>query len=71
MVDKLEETVFDIKTTGLNNLESYVLTHNRFDTYVVLIFSDLNETQIYKKPYRDGPHHEIEVVMSFDYFNVF
>ena len=22
-------------------------------------------------PYRDGPHHEIEVVISFDYLHVF
>ena len=26
---------------GLNNPESYVLTHNRFNTYVVLLFTDL------------------------------
>ena len=25
----------------LNNPETYVLTHNRFNTYIVLIFNDL------------------------------
>ena len=45
------------KTPGLNNPETYVLTDNRFITYLVLIFSDLNKAQIYKMPYRDSPHH--------------
>ena len=66
MIYKLEKT-FHEKTTGLNTPETYVLTHNRFDTYLVLIFSDLNKTQIYKMPYREGPHHEIEIAMSFNY----
>ena len=60
-----------VKTPGLNNPESYVLTHNRFNTYIVLIFTDLKKAQIYKMPYRDSPHHEIEIVMSFDYLHVF
>ena len=33
--------------------------------------TDLNKAQIYKVPYRDSPHHEIEMLMSFDYLNVF
>ena len=41
MNDKLEESIHNIKTPGLNNPESYVLTHNRFNTYLVLIFTDL------------------------------
>ena len=60
-----------IKTPGLSNPESYVLTHNRLNTYIVLIFTDLNKAQIYKIPYRDSPHHEIEIVMSFDYLHLF
>ena len=28
------------KSPGLNNPETYVLTHNRFNTYIVLIFTD-------------------------------
>ena len=66
MIYKIEET-FHKKTPGLNTPETYVLTHNRFNTYLVLIFSDLNKTQIYKMPYREGPHHEIEIAMSFNY----
>ena len=45
MTYKIEETVND-KTPGYNNPESYVLTQNRFKTFLVLIFSDLNKTQI-------------------------
>ena len=63
MFDTIEETVYD-ETPGLNNPESYVLPHNRFITFLVLIFSDLNKTQVYKMLYRDSPHHEIEIVMS-------
>ena len=29
----------DLKTPGLNNPETYVLTHNRFNTYLVLSFN--------------------------------
>ena len=61
----------DFKTPGLNNPETYVLTHNRFNTYMVLIFSDLKKAQIYKIPYRNSRHQEIEIVMSLDYLHVF
>ena len=44
MVDKIEETVHAIKTPGLNKPENFVLTHSRFITYMVLIFSDLNKS---------------------------
>ena len=70
MNDQLEETVLNIKTPGLNNPECYMLTDNRFNTYMVLIFSDLN-AQIYKMPYRNSPHQEIEILMSFNYLNLF
>ena len=67
MIYKTEEkSIHDIKTPGLNNPESYVLTHNRFNTCLVLIFIDLNKTQIYKVPNRDSSRSEIEIVMSFD-----
>ena len=56
---------------GLNNPETYVLAHNRFNNHMVLLFSDLNKAKIYKMPYKDSPHHEIEILMSFDYLNVF
>ena len=64
MIDK-------IKIPGLSNPESYVLKQSRFNTYMVLLFTDLNKAQIYKMHYRDSPHHEIEILMSFDYLNVF
>ena len=54
--DNFEKTNLDLKTLGLNNPETYVLTHNRFNTYIVLIFRDLKKAQIYKKPYRNSPH---------------
>ena len=59
------------KTPGLNNPETYVLTHNRFNTYIVLTIADLKKAQIYKTPYRNSSHREIEIVMSFDYLHVF
>ena len=61
----------DFKTPGLNNPETYVLTHNRFITYKVSIFTDLKKAQTYKMLYRDSPYREIEIVMSFDYLHVF
>ena len=61
----------DFKTLEQNNPETYVLTHNRFNTYIVLVFTDLKKTQIYKIPYRNSPHQEIEIIMSFDYLHSF
>ena len=61
----------EIKTPGLNNPETYVLTHNRFTIYMVVVFTVLNNAQIHKMPYRDSPHHEIEILMSFDYLHLF
>ena len=55
----------------LNNPETYVLTHNRFNTYIVLLFTDLKKAQIYKMPYRNSPHQEIEKVTNFDYLCLF
>ena len=60
-----------IKTPGLNNPETYVLTHNRFNTYLVLVFTDLKKDQIYKMPHRKSPHQENEIAMSFNYLHVF
>ena len=59
------------KTPGLNNPESYVLTHNRFNNYMVLIFTDLKKAQIYKIPYRNSPHQETEILMSLDFMHLF
>ena len=38
----------DCKTPGLNNPEYYVLTQNIFNTYMVLIFSDLKKLRFIK-----------------------
>ena len=38
---------------------------------MVLLFSVLKKAQIYKMPYRDSAHHEIEILMSFDYLHLF
>ena len=70
MVDKTEETIHD-KIPRLNNPKTYVLTHNRFNTYMVLFFSDLNKAQIYKMAFSDSSHDEIEIVMNFNYLNLF
>ena len=70
MIDKLDQTVHD-KTPGLINPETSVLAKNQFKTSLVLIFSDLNKAQIYKMPYRDSPLHEVEILMSFIYLNLF
>ena len=56
---------------GLDNPETYVLTDNRFNNCMVLIFTDLKKAQIYKMPYRNSPHQEIEILMSFDYLHLF
>ena len=55
----------------MNNSETYVLKYTRFNTYLILIFNDLNKAQIFKIPYRDSPHHEIEIIMSFNCLLVF
>ena len=47
----------DDKTPELNNPTTYVLTDDRFITYLPLIFRDLDETQIYETQYRNSAHH--------------
>ena len=54
-----------------NNPETHVITHNRFNTYMILIFTDSKKAQIYKMPYRNSDHQEIEIVTKFDYLHVF
>ena len=61
----------NLKTPGLNNPETYVLTHNGFNFYIVLVFTDLKKAQIYEILYRNSPHQEIEIIMSFDYLHLF
>ena len=61
----------NFKTPGLNNPETYLLTHNRFNNYMVLIFTDLKKARIYKIPYKISPHQEIEILINFDYLHLF
>ena len=55
----------------MNNPERYLLTHNRFNTYVVSIFTDLKKAELYKIPYRNSHHQENERVIKFDYQHLF
>ena len=55
------------KTLGLNNPETHLLTHNRFNIYMVLIFTDLKKAQISKMPNRNSHHQEIEILTKIDY----
>ena len=71
MNDDLEKTILDLKTPGLNIPETNVIRHNRFNNYMVLIFTDLKKAQIYKTPYRKSPHQEIQILMRFDYLHLF
>ena len=71
MNDKIEKTNLDIEAQRLNNPKTCVLTHNRFNTHLVLIFSELNKTENYKTLCRVSLNEEIEIVMSFKYLNVF
>ena len=52
--DDSEKTILDVKTPGLNKPENCVLTHNRFNNYMVLFFIALKKAQIYK--------HRIDIV---------
>ena len=61
----------NLETLGQNNPETHVLTHNRFNNYLVLIFTDIKKAQVYKIPYRNSPHQEIEILMGFDYLHLF
>ena len=61
----------DFKTPGLNKPKPCVLTRNGFNNYMVLIFTDLKKAQIYKIPYRNSPHQEIELLISFGYLHLF
>ena len=48
-----------------------MLTYNRFNSFMILIFTDLKKAQIYKIPYKNSPHQEIEIVTKFDYQQLF
>ena len=68
MITKLR---LSCKPLGLNNPKTYVLTLSRFNTYMISIFGDLNEAQIYKVSYRDSPHHELDKVLFLNNLYIF
>ena len=68
--DNEAETLF-CKTPGLKNPDTYVLTQNHLKTYMILVFSDLNKTQISQMLSRDNPYHKKEILMSFKKLNLF
>ena len=70
MIDKIDETVWG-KTPGLDNPETYVLTHKRYYKYLVLIFGDSTKAQICKVPCRNNPYHESKKLMSFKILTLF
>ena len=78
MIYKIEKTPFDneaetlfCKTPGLKNPDTYVLTQNHLKIYMILVFSDLNKTQISQMLSRDSPDHKKEIPMSFLKINLF
>ena len=40
------------------------------NTYLVVIFGDLNKAQVVKVPYRKSPNSEIKTPMSFNCLNL-
>ena len=69
MIDKLEETFHDDEPEAKHQNWTHLIL-NRFNTYIVSNFSDLNKASIYKLPYRYIPYHEIEKLMSFKYLHL-
>ena len=59
------------KTLGLKNPDTYVITQNHLQTYMILVFSDLNKTQISQMLSRDSPYHKNEILMSFKKLTLF
>ena len=50
MDDKLEEIDYKFETAGLANPECFVLKYATFNTYMVLIFTDLKKLKFIKCP---------------------
>ena len=54
-----------------NNPETYLLSHNKFIDYIVLIFVDRKKTQIYTFPNRVDEHDVIKLIVDFQYKRLF
>ena len=54
-----------------NNPETYLISHNRFIVYLVLIFVDRKKAQIYSFPNRVDEHDVIKLIIDFQYKQLF
>ena len=54
-----------------NNPEIYLISHNRFIDYLVLIFVDRKNAQIYTFPNRVDEHDIIKLIIYFQYKRLF
>ena len=55
----------------MNNPETYLLSHNRFIDYLVLIFVNKRKAQIYTFPNRVDEHDVIKLIIDFQYKRLF
>ena len=55
----------------MNNPETYLLSHNRFIDYLVLIFAAKKKTQIYSFPNRSDEYDIIKLTIDFQYKRLF
>ena len=55
----------------MNNPETYLISHNRFIDYLVLIFVDRKKAQIYSFPNRVDEHDVIKLIIDFQYKRLF
>ena len=55
----------------MNNPETYLLSHNRFIDYLVLIFVDKRKAQIYTFANRVDEHDVIKLIIDFQYKRLF
>ena len=54
-----------------DNPETYLLSHNRFIDYIVLIFVDRKKAQIYTFPNRVDENDVIKLIIDFQYKRLF
>ena len=55
----------------MNNPQTYLLSHNRFIDYLVLIFVDKKKAQIYTFPNGVDEHDIIKLNIDFQYKRLF
>ena len=54
-----------------NNPETYLISHNRFFDYLLLIFVDKKKAQIYSFSNRVDEHDVIKLIIDFQYKRLF